>query len=128
MATVPRARSFAVVIAAALPAAAAGSGIEPIDTYVDRVPAVTVVPEYPEKARRERIEGEVQVCFDISREGLPRRVKVRRSTHRYFRKPALKAVRRSTWRPIPRGETVPGIKGCRTFRFRLEPIPLDERD
>jgi len=114
--------------AVAASAAAQGGGIEPIDTDYDRVPAVTVVPEYPEKARRERIEGEVQVCFDISREGFPQRVKVRRSTHRYFEKAARKAVRRSSWRPIPHGTEVPGIKGCRTFRFKLEPLPLDERD
>ena len=121
-------RLLAVLAVVVLPAAAQGGGMEPIDTDYDRSPAVTVVPEYPEKARRERMEGEVQVCFDVSREGFPRRVKVRHSTHRYFEKSALKAVRRSTWRPVPPGTEVPGIKGCRTFRFRLEPIPLDERD
>ena len=124
----PGSRLLTVLAVVALPVAAQDNGIEPIDTDYERVPAVTVVPEYPEKARRERIEGEVQVCFDISREGFPRRVKVRHSTHRYFEKPARKAVRRSTWRPIPPGTEVPGIKGCRTFRFKLEPIPLDERD
>ena len=123
-------RLFAVVtgIALTLPTAAQNSGVQPTDTDYDRTPAVTVVPEYPEKARRDRIEGEVQVCFSISREGFPRRVKVRRSTDRFFEKPARNAVRRSTWRPIPHGEKVPGIKGCRTFRFRLEPMPLEDRD
>ena len=87
-----------------------------------------MVPEYPEAARRERIEGEVQVCFDITRAGKPRRIAVRRSSHRYFEKPARDAVRRSSWRPVPRPEKVPDIKACRTFRFRLERIPLDERD
>lgn len=114
-------------IALAIPVAAEES-VEPVDTDYDRMPANTIVPEYPEKARLERIEGEVQVCFDISREGFPQRVKVRRSTHRYFEKPARDAVRRSTWRPIPHKQKVPGIKGCRTFRFTLEPVPLEERD
>ena len=81
--------------------AAAQDRVEPVDTDYDRMPANTVVPEYPEKARQERVEGEVQVCFDITREGFPQRVKVRHSTHRYFEKPARDAVRRSTWRPIP---------------------------
>jgi TonB family protein len=108
--------------------AVAQEGVEPVDTDYDRMPANTVVPEYPEKARRQRIEGEVQVCFDISREGVPRRVTVRESTHPYFEKPAVEAVRRSTWRPIPPGEEVPAIKACRTFRFNLVPVPPDERD
>lgn len=111
----------------ALPATAQDS-IEPIDTNYDRMPATTIVPTYPEKARRERIEGEVQVCFDISRAGLPRHVRVRHSTHRYFDKAARDAVKRSTWRPIPRGEDVPAIKACRTFRFRLVPVPPEARD
>ena len=114
-------------IALAIPVAAEES-VEPVDTDYDRMPANTIVPEYPEKARLERIEGEVQVCFDISREGFPQRVKVRHSTHRYFEKSARDAVRRSTWRPIPHGQKAPGIKGCRTFRFTLEPVPLEERD
>lgn len=113
--------------ALALPVAAQDN-VEPVDSDYDRMPANTVVPEYPEKARRERIEGEVQVCFDISREGFPRRVTVRHSTHRYFEKVARDAVRRSTWHPIPQGERVPAIKACRTFRFNLIPVPLDERD
>ena len=125
----PGCKFLALVAGIALAmSAAAQDSIEPVDTDYDRMPANTIVPEYPEKARQERIEGEVQVCFDITREGFPQRVKVRHSTHRYFEKPARDAVRRSTWRPIPHGEEVPGIKGCRTFRFTLIPVPLDERD
>jgi TonB family protein len=119
--------TFLAGIAFAMPAAALDS-VEPVDTDYDRMPANTIIPEYPEKARLERIEGEVKVCFDISREGFPQRVKVRHSTHRYFEKSARDAVRRSTWRPIPHGQKAPGIKGCRTFRFTLEPVPLEERD
>ena len=115
-------------IAFAVPAFAQDGGVEPVDSDYDRMPINTVIPEYPEKARQERIEGEVQVCFDISRNGFPRRVSVRRSTHRYFEKPARDAVRRSSWRPIPYPEKVPNIKACRTFRFSLVPVPLDERE
>jgi hypothetical protein len=98
--------TFLAGIAFAMPAAALDS-VEPVDTDYDRMPANTIIPEYPEKARLERIEGEVKVCFDISREGFPQR---------------------ATWRPIPHGQKAPGIKGCRTFRFTLEPVPLEERD
>ncbi len=102
--------------------------LDPIDTESGRQPINTVVPRYPEAARRERIEGEVQLCFDINRSGYPRRVSIRRSTHRYFNKAARDAVRRSTWAPIPAGEKVPGIKACRTFRFSLVPVAKDEPD
>lgn len=104
----------------------AGDAVEPFDTEYARQPLNTVIPQYPPQARRERIEGDVQVCFDISRAGYPRRIAVRRSTHRYFEKSARDAIRRSTWRPIPRGEEVPAIKGCRTFRFSLVPAAPEE--
>lgn len=104
----------------------ADDAVLPIDSDSDRQPVSTMVPEYPEAARRERIEGEVQVCFDITREGFPRRIAVRHASHRYFEKPARDAVRRSTWKPIPRGEAVPSIKACRTFRFALEPVRKQE--
>ncbi len=127
--TVHSSRLSALVAGVAFAMPALGqSSVEPVDTDYDRMPANTVVPEYPEEARRERIEGEVQVCFDIARDGTPLRVKVRRSSHRVFEKAARNAVRRSTWQPVPHGEKVPGIKACRTFRFTLEPVPLSERD
>jgi TonB family protein len=110
------------------PPALAAGGVEPVDSDYDRQPLHTVVPEYPEKARRERIEGEVQVCFDITREGFPRRIAVRRSSHRYFEKAARKAVRRSTWQAVPKGEDPPPIKACRTFRFSLVPVTPSQRE
>lgn len=102
--------------------AAAQDGVEQSDTDTDRVPQHTVVPEYPAIARRDRIEGDVQVCFEISREGLPRRIAVRTSTNRLFEKPARKAVRQSTWVPLRKEEESSGIKACRTFRFSLVPV------
>ena len=40
----------------AVPAIAQESGVKPIDSDYDRMPTNTVVPEYPEKARMQRIE------------------------------------------------------------------------
>ena len=125
---VSRALLTALLACVVAPPALAAGGVEPIDSDYDRQPLHTVVPEYPEKARRERIEGEVQVCFDITREGFPRRIAVRRSSHRYFEKAARSAVRRSTWQPIPKDRDLPAIKACRTFRFALVPVPPDERE
>lgn len=128
-------RSNAALIVALLalgsPAFAGEDDAPPVDTIdsnTERKPTHTIVPEYPEAARRERLEGEVQVCFDITRAGTPRRIAVRHSSHRYFEKPARDAVRRSTWRPLLPDEKLPEIKTCRTFRFRLERIPIEERE
>ncbi len=118
-------RTLLILVAAslALPAAAT----EVFETAMtDRKPAHTVVPDYPEEARRDRIEGEVQVCFEITREGRTRRVAVRKSTHRIFEKAARRAVKRSTYVPLPRGAEVPAIKACRTFRFSLEPVVTEK--
>ncbi len=92
------------------------------DTATDRRPLHTVIPDYPENARRDRIEGHVQVCFNVSRNGTPRRIAVRKSTHRVFEKPAMKAVRESRFVPLQDDVEDSGIKTCRTFRFYLEPV------
>ena len=104
------------------------SGVDQIDSNTDRVPLHTVIPDYPEIARRDRAEGDVQVCFNISRSGYPRRIAVRHSTSRLFEKIAKKAIRQSTWKPLSEDEQESGIKACRTFRFSLVPVIQDEPD
>ncbi len=89
------------------------------DDDIKRLPSYTVAPEYPRKARRDRIEGEVQVCFDIDRKGRPRRIAVRNSTNRAFEKPSMQAVRASSFRPLKEDEPLQSLKSCRTFRFTL---------
>lgn len=89
---------------------------------VQRIPWFTVMPDYPAIARRDRIEGEVQVCFEISRKGRTRRIAVRKSTNQVFEKPAIRAVRASTYVPLSKEAVLSGIKSCRTFRFSLEPV------
>ncbi len=93
-----------------------------IDADTERMPHFTLIPDYPKVARRDRIEGEVQVCFDITRAGRTRRIAVRKSTHRIFEKPAIRAVRASTYEPLSDDAVMSGIKSCRTFRFTLEPV------
>ena len=99
-----------------------------VDSSTVRIPSHTVAPEYPRKARRDRIEGKVQVCFDVDRRGRTWRVAVRHSTHRAFEKPSIKAVRASFFRAISKAETLPTIKSCRTFIFSLEPIEQDAEE
>ena len=95
------------------------------DSSSDRIPTYTVAPEYPHKARRDRVEGEVQLCFDVDRDGKTRRIAVRRSSNRAFEKPSIKAVRASSFKPIGGAEPLPTIKSCRTFIFALEPLEED---
>ena len=92
----------------------------------ERVPLYTVVPKYPEAARRARVEGEVEVCFNVDREGTTRRIAVRRSSNRVFEKPAKRAVRDSTYEPLPDDVQLSGIKTCRTFRFYLNPVAIEK--
>ena len=96
----------------------------PADTG-ERVPRHTVVPQYPEKARRARVEGEVEVCFNVDREGRTSRVSVRKSTNRAFEKPSRDAIKQSTYMPLPKGKELSGIKTCRTFRFHLSPVAIE---
>lgn len=95
------------------------------DDSSDRKPLQTVVPSYPEKARRERLTGEVEVCFNVDRDGKTSRVSIRRSTHRIFERPAILAARASTYYPLEEGKTLSGIKTCRTFRFQLTPVAIE---
>jgi TonB family protein len=92
-----------------------------IDSSSDRVPQLTVAPKYPRKARRDRVEGEVQVCFEIDRKGRTHRIAVRNSTNRIFEKPSINAVRASSFRPVDSAADLSPIKFCRTFVFSLEP-------
>jgi TonB family protein len=92
------------------------------DSSTDRPPAVTAFPKYPSVARRDRIEGEATVCFNIDARGRVVRPSVRTSTHRIFEKPAMAAIRRSSFVPLADGEKPAPEKTCRTYRFRLDPI------
>ncbi len=92
----------------------------------ERRPLQTMVPIYPERALRDRIQGEVEVCFDVDREGRVSRVAVRHSSNRLFEKPAMLAVRASSYMPVSEHKVLSGIKTCRTFRFLLDPVAIED--
>ncbi len=102
--------------------------IDPVESRDDddRNPIHTVVPEYPQQAWFERVEGDVEVCFFITRGGRPYNIAVRRSDHRIFERVARDAVKNSWFEAIPRPDKVPQVKTCRTFLFRLEPLEPEE--
>lgn len=116
------------LLCASAPATADVDVSQTVVKDTERKPLFTTIPDYPEAARRDRIEGEVQVCFDVTRDGRTRRIAVRKSTHRAFEKPAIRAVRASTYAPLPRDASLSGIKTCRTFRFTLEPTVVETDD
>lgn len=129
-------RLLILALVFALPGARAQSNVVTMDALdpwdskddTERAPIHTIVPEYPEKAWLERIEGDVEVCFYITRGGRPYNVRVRKSDNRIFERSARNAVELSWFEAIPRDEKVPQIKTCRTFLFRLEPVDRDEVD
>ncbi len=95
------------------------------DSSTDRVPLVTAFPKYPSVARRDRIEGEATVCFKIKTNGRISRPTVRNSTHRIFKRPTMRAIKKSTFEPLGPGQILATAKTCRTYRFRLEPVVVD---
>lgn len=93
-----------------------------VDMNTDRVPALTAFPKYPSVARRDRIEGEATVCFKIRADGKVSRAVVTERSHRIFSKPALRAIRKSSFEPISPGQMLANARTCRIYRFRLDPI------
>ena len=96
-----------------------------LDSNTDRVPLLTAFPSYPSIARRDRIQGEATVCFMIQQDGRIRRAKLKNYTHRIFRKPVLKAIKRSTFEPLSPNQVFATARTCRTYRFRLEPVLVE---
>jgi TonB family protein len=116
-----------VLVAASTAFAQEGSELTHLmDDSGDRKPLQTMVPVYPQRALEDRIQGEVEVCFNIDREGRTSRIAVRHSSNRIFEKPALLAVRASSYTPLPAGKPLSGIKTCRTFRFLLDPVAITD--
>ena len=96
-----------------------------LDSNTDRVPLLTAFPTYPSIARRDRIQGQVTVCFMVRQDGRITRAKLKEYTHRIFRKPVLKAIKRSTFEPLSPNQVFATARTCRTYRFRLEPVLVE---
>lgn len=98
------------------------------DSSTDRQPTKTAFPKYPSIARRDRIEGEATVCFKIDTRGKVKHASVRNYTHKIFRKPALRAIKKSRFEPLRPDQVLARTKSCRTYRFRLDPVLAEESD
>ena len=98
------------------------------DASSDRQPTLTAVPQYPKVARRDRIEGEATVCYKIDKKGRIKNPSVRSSSHKMFAKPSLKAIKQSSYEAIRPDQVVSKVKACRTYRFLLTPVAIEEVD
>ncbi len=96
------------------------------DSNTDRAPSITAVPQYPKTARRDRIEGETTVCYKIDKKGRIINPSVRHSSHKMFAKPSLKAIRHSSYEPLRPDQEMSIVKTCRTYRFLLNPVAIEE--
>ena len=116
----------AVALLLAQPVGAAGEEVTArhvfSDSSNDRTPAKTAFPTYPRIARRDRIEGDATVCFKIDINGRIRSVRVKHYTNRIFRRPAIRAIKDSSFEALRPNELLSTARTCRTYRFRLEPI------
>ena len=93
-----------------------------LSSQPERTPAVTAFPEYPDEAQRDRVEGETTVCFDVDSRGRVVRPSVSSSTQEIFERPAIKAIRASTFAPIAKDLIRSGSEMCRIYRFDLDAI------
>ena len=94
------------------------------DSTVRRQPQNTMFPKYPEEARLYRLEGDTTVCFKVNAQGEIVRPKVASSTDRIFERPALRAIKASSFTPLEAGDADSvAADVCRVFRFRLNPLP-----
>lgn len=98
------------------------------DSNTDRVPMLTAFPSYPSIARRDRIEGDATVCFIVKQDGRITSVRLREASHKIFVKPTLRAIKKSTFEPLGPNQVLAKARTCRTYRFRLEPILVDNAE
>ena len=99
-----------------------------LDSVTDRVPSTTAFPKYPSIARRDRIEGDATVCFMIRADGRISRPIVTTYSHKIFAKPALQAIKSSSFEPLAPGQVLKTSRTCRIYRFRLDPILASNED
>ncbi len=82
---------------------------------------IPISPQYPEKAARAGICGEVLVQYDIDTQGIPVNVAILSSSHRYFDKEAARAVGRARYKPNIEGGQPAMVYGKQEkITFKLE--------
>lgn len=91
------------------------------ETTTDRRAMVSSSPKYPTKARNERIEGDVTVCYTIDARGKVRRPYVKKTSDRVFNRAAVRAAKAIIYEAAAPGASNDRAPACSTYRFRLQP-------
>ncbi len=104
------------------------TSVELVEVALGIQPIVRLNPDYPPDALKQRLDGHVQVKFDVTAGGVVENVSVVESSDAQFEDSAVRAV--SQWRYLPRivaGERV-GSSGIHTIiRFTLQSFPADAK-
>ena len=84
------------------------------------VPVKTVVPEYPELARRAGLEGTVFVKIWVDKEGKPRKALVIKSDAEIFNQPAIEAAMKFVFTPAIMNNGPVAVWVSIPFKFTLK--------
>jgi TonB family protein len=82
--------------------------IEPIPD-LSRNPKIikTIDPKYPRSALQRRINGSVQVIFDVDRSGNTTNIRIKSSTNKLFDSEAMRVIRSSKFEPALNSKGIP---------------------
>lgn len=92
----------------------------------ERRALVSSTPQYPVKARNQRVEGDVTVCYTIDARGKVRRPYVKKTSNRVFNQAALRAARAIVYEAAAPDAANERAPACSTYRFRLQPQDQDD--
>jgi TonB family protein len=82
--------------------------IEPGDSLQPPIALYGVRPDYPRRARKQRMRGVVEISFTVTRSGLPADLEILRHAARDLDESAVRALRRFRFQPATMaGEPVP---------------------
>jgi TonB family protein len=99
-----------------------GDGLVSLDLYTLPQPKVTIMPVYPEKCKKENIQGTVVLIVGTDKEGRVETARVLERDHPDLAKAAVKAIGQWVYEPvISKGKPIPAIFYM-TVYFRLTPM------
>jgi len=107
-----------------------GEGPAPLDLYTLPQPKVTIMPVYPEKCKKENIQGTIVLLVGTDKEGRVDTVRVLERDHPDLAKAAVKAIQQWVYEPvISKGKPIPAIFYMKVY-FRLTPTdsPREARE
>ncbi|HDS03207.1 MAG TPA: M56 family peptidase [Firmicutes bacterium] len=100
------------------------SSIPPEDSFIHYSKAPVVItrqaPEYPEKAKKKKLEGKVSLKIFISKEGLVLKAVPVKSPHKILTDAAIKAAKKTTFEPAENNGEPVGVWYGLKYNFTLK--------